>query len=350
MNNQIRLSVIMPVYNAENFLERSVGSLFRQGLSLGSFEVLLVNDGSTDNSLEVCRKLAEKHSEIRVIDKENGGIADARNRGLDEAKGEWLAFLDDDDYLLDSGYAIAFMPYMDRHDIDLIRYGSDYDFWPILPIEDGVIAEGKAFDLIKEDKAYLPGFLWTHFYRRSFIERHSIRFVDVAMSDDYLFASTAYLYNPALLITKATILRYVVREGSGSTSRPKDYSRKVAHDAVVIFDSLCKLGKRVGANRDEALWNRCIAVMNVRKRLGITRMLSSHYSHKEFKAMREFCRMTRFYPIVYVGKPNLRLKLELWIMNAVMHSWAWHIIFRFLMTCIVEPYILPKMRYCFKRN
>lgn len=350
MNDNIRLSVIMPVYNAAVCLEKSVGSLFRQGLDPGTFEVLLINDGSKDNSLEVCKQLAEKHPEIRVVDKPNGGIADARNRGLDEAKGEWIAFLDDDDYLLDNGFAIAFKPYMGRKDVDLIRYGSDYDFWPVRPIEKGVLAEGRAWDLIKQGKAYLPGFLWIHCFRRSFLEEHHMRFEDVAMSDDYLFASSVYMYNPYLLATNAIILRYVVHEGSGSTSRPKAYSRKVAHDAVLIYDKLCKLADKVGATKDKDLWDRCLPDLNTRKRLGITRMLSSRYTHKEFKKMRQWCRETGFYPMVIYGHNHgsIKEKFELWVMNAVMRSWFWHVVFRFLVVHIVEPFVLPKLRYRLK--
>lgn len=350
MNNNLRLSVIMPVYNAERWLDKSVGSLFRQGLDAGTFEVLLVNDGSKDNSLEVCRQLAEKHPEIRVIDKPNGGIADARNRGLDEANGEWIAFLDDDDYLLDNGLSIVFKPYMNRKDIDLIRYGSDYDFWPLRPIDKTVLGEGRAWDLIREGKAYLPGFLWIHCFRRSFLEKHHMRFEDVAMSDDYLFASSVYLYNPYVLLTNAIILRYVVHEGSGSTSRPKAYSRKVAHDSVVIYVSLYKLAEQVGATKNKALWSKCLPDLNTRKRLGITRMLSSRYTYKEFKQMRKWCRETGYYPMSFYGdsRGRLRAKLELWVMNAVMRSWFWHVIFRFVEIHIVEPYILPHYRYHLK--
>lgn len=90
------ISIIVPVYNAEKTLDRCVASLL--GQSYENIEILLVNDGSKDGSLELCRRYAEQDSRIRVIDKENGGVSSARNAGLDAAKGRWIMFCDSDDW------------------------------------------------------------------------------------------------------------------------------------------------------------------------------------------------------------------------------------------------------------
>ena len=91
------VSIIVPVYNIKEYLLRCVESLV--GQSFGDLEILLVNDGSTDGSGELCDALAQTDERIRVIHKENGGLSDARNAGLDAAEGEWLLFVDGDDYL-----------------------------------------------------------------------------------------------------------------------------------------------------------------------------------------------------------------------------------------------------------
>ena len=92
------ISIIMPVYNAERFLYRSIDSIVAQ--SVEDFELILVNDGSKDKSGEICDGYACKDSRIRVFHKENGGVSSARNLGLDNAKGEWIMFVDSDDILL----------------------------------------------------------------------------------------------------------------------------------------------------------------------------------------------------------------------------------------------------------
>ncbi len=96
------ISIIIPVYNVKNYLDRCVESVLRQ--SYAELEVILVDDGSTDGSSQLCDRWAEKDSRIRVIHKENGGVSDARNAGLDAATGEYLGFVDSDDYLAPDMY------------------------------------------------------------------------------------------------------------------------------------------------------------------------------------------------------------------------------------------------------
>ena len=91
------VSIIVPVYNAERYLHRCIDSVLAQTYT--NFELLLINDGSKDNSGEICDKYAVKDSRIRVFHKENGGVSSARNMGIDEAKGEWLSFIDSDDWI-----------------------------------------------------------------------------------------------------------------------------------------------------------------------------------------------------------------------------------------------------------
>ena len=92
-----KISVIVPVYNVEQYLERCVDSIINQ--TYKNLEIILVNDGSTDNSGQLCDELAKKDGRIRVIHKKNGGLSDARNVGVDEAKAELIGFIDSDDYI-----------------------------------------------------------------------------------------------------------------------------------------------------------------------------------------------------------------------------------------------------------
>lgn len=92
-----RFSIVVPCYNVVQYLDECLDSVARQ--TFADFEVLLVNDGSTDGTLALCRKRASSDSRIRVIDKENGGLSDARNRGMEECRGEYLVFLDSDDFI-----------------------------------------------------------------------------------------------------------------------------------------------------------------------------------------------------------------------------------------------------------
>ncbi len=92
----MKISVIIPIYNVEQYLRQCIESVLSQ--SYNDIEVILVNDGSPDNSLDICNEFAEKYPCIKVIDKENGGLSDARNEGIKNSTGEYLMFLDSDDY------------------------------------------------------------------------------------------------------------------------------------------------------------------------------------------------------------------------------------------------------------
>ena len=91
------LSVIMPVYNSEKFLKRSIDSVLNQ--TYRDLELILINDGSTDGSLSLCREYETKDNRVIVIDKKNEGAGPTRNKGIDIAKGEYIAFPDSDDWL-----------------------------------------------------------------------------------------------------------------------------------------------------------------------------------------------------------------------------------------------------------
>ena len=99
-----KISVIVPVYNVEQYLERCVDSIINQ--TYKNLEIILVNDGSTDNSGQLCDELAKKDDRIRVIHKKNGGLSDARNVGIDEAEAELVGFIDSDDYIDEDMYEV----------------------------------------------------------------------------------------------------------------------------------------------------------------------------------------------------------------------------------------------------
>ena len=91
------VSVVINMYNSEKYLRKCIDSVLAQTFT--DFELILVNDGSKDHSLDICKEYAEKDKRIRIVDKENGGLADARNAGLDAAKGKYLEFIDADDWI-----------------------------------------------------------------------------------------------------------------------------------------------------------------------------------------------------------------------------------------------------------
>lgn len=122
---EIKVTVIVPVYNTKKYLEECVASLRAQ--TIKEIEILLVDDGSTDGSSELCDELSKTDDRIRVIHKPNGGAATARNLGIDEAKGEYVMFLDSDDWL-DADTVKILTEHTDESHVDVIRFNYIREF------------------------------------------------------------------------------------------------------------------------------------------------------------------------------------------------------------------------------
>lgn len=120
MNESIKLTIAVPVYNVSKYLNRCLNSLIDQ--QYDSKEILIINDGSTDDSLEICKNYEEKYSYIRVINQENKGLAYVRNRCIQEAKGEYISFIDSDDFVLPDLYQNC-MDIIEKNNVDILCYG-----------------------------------------------------------------------------------------------------------------------------------------------------------------------------------------------------------------------------------
>lgn len=113
------VSIIVPVYNTEEYIDKCISGIICQTYT--NWELILINDGSTDNSLALCRAYAEKDNRIIVLDKNNTGVSDSRNVGLDEASGEFIMFVDADDYWLDDNVLYRFVTTAVENNLDIIR-------------------------------------------------------------------------------------------------------------------------------------------------------------------------------------------------------------------------------------
>lgn len=344
MENKVALSVIVPVYNAEQTLIRCVDSLLRQGLAEAGYEIWLIDDGSTDYSSELCDELSKEHVQIRVLHQANSGVSAARNNGIEHAQGEWIAFIDADDYLLDNGYATVFAPYANRTDADLIHYYSSYDFRPKKPLALGVDFEGRTWDIIKNVGGGLPSFCWLYIYRKSFLNRFSIRFRPYIVGEDQLFSSSAFLANPYMISCRADIYRYVVVENSATTKRDVQHSRKAVDDYLASYEDILAFGMEQGADKDEVLWRKCLESINSKKMFAVSRMLSSKYSRCQYEAIRKRCVRNGFFPVVD-NRKDKRNQFAKRMMNTAMSGWLRYFVLSFLFNHIIVAYIFPKLRH-----
>ncbi len=134
MRNRPTVSIIVPVYNVEKYLEECVEGVLSQTFT--DFELLLIDDGSTDSSGDLCDQIAKRDTRIRVFHKSNGGLSSARNKGMDEAEGSWIVFLDSDDKWADKDGLGRLFDYATCNNLDALRFeyqGMNDDMTVCLP-------------------------------------------------------------------------------------------------------------------------------------------------------------------------------------------------------------------------
>lgn len=182
------ISVIVPVYNVESYLEKCIESI--QNQSYKSLEIILVNDGSTDSSGDICDKYAACDKRIRVIHQKNGGISSARNTGLEVANGDYIAFVDSDDYIEPKMYE-DLLNFLKEYNLDIIDCGSFRD-------KNGMITGGcndGQIEIYEKDDALRlamhDGFtsVWNKLYKRDIVI--NIRFPEGRKFED---SAISYLY------------------------------------------------------------------------------------------------------------------------------------------------------------
>ncbi len=216
-------SVIIPVYNAEKTLRRCVDSLLGQDPE--GVELILVNDGSKDGSLELCRDYERRFACVRVVDKPNGGVSSARNAGLDAARGEHILFVDSDDYVSASLFEDLEQLFAEK-DWDLVRLSNCVDDGTALHERVSAMASfstraealPKLIDDICSKALNSP---WAKVYRRELLEAHQIRFpLGVSLAEDRAFNIAYSLYVQSYAVSDK-IGYYVNTENEQSLSRKR---------------------------------------------------------------------------------------------------------------------------------
>ena len=212
------VSIIVPVYNAEKTLPRCVDSILQQEYS--DFELLLVDDGSRDGSAALCDDFARADSRVRVLHKENAGVSAARNDALDLARGEYLQFLDSDDWITpEATKLLVRTAQAERCDLviaDFYRVVGDRVSHKGGIEEDGVLSrEAFAAYMMENPADFYYGVIWNKLYRRDIVERHGLRMdAGISWCEDFIFNLEYILHAERFAALRAPIYYYVKTKGS----------------------------------------------------------------------------------------------------------------------------------------
>lgn len=233
----MKLSVIVPVYNVEKFLPRCLDSLLRQGMEVGEYEVICVNDGSPDNCAQILADYEKKYPGIfRVIIQENQGLGAARNTGMKAAQGEYITFVDSDDYVVDGGLGYVYRKFV-KWNLDVIGYryravrsaGALHlcdEKADILGRE--VIFEGDGTEAYN----YIEPNVWSNMYRRTFLVENNITFEHI-LCEDVIFNFQVFRRDPQALLTDCSIYRYDIgNRDSIMRTKSREMNLRLMHDQL----------------------------------------------------------------------------------------------------------------------
>lgn len=252
--NNVKFSIIVPVYNVERYLNKCLDSIVNQ--TYQNFEAILVDDGSTDSSGRVCDEYGEKYDFIKVVHQENGGLSAARNTGLNKAQGDWIIFVDSDDWV-ETDMLCAIDKHMQENEADV------YTFNVNKVDEDGALIDKILYRVENEtvtfrsetDKfdyyfnclmQYSIGWeAWNSVFKREIIEANGFRFTSEReiFAEDYLFTFQYFLYVNKISVMCNIFYNYLQRGDSLLHKTDKGaVLLKLNSLAEYGYKSVCKSG------------------------------------------------------------------------------------------------------------
>ncbi|MCG8147759.1 glycosyltransferase [Moraxella sp. PS-22] len=247
-SDNLLLSIIVPVYNVENYLTFCIDSIFNQGLDIKDFEVLLIDDGSKDNSYQVCLDLQMKYPNIRVFRQENYGQSIARNKGINESNGYYLYFVDSDDYLLLNGIS----------SILELALENDYDFVGFRVERTSERrtekAERKINIMYKGNGAYLlsqhnyNNGPWWYIYKKE--KFANFYFIPNRLCEDGLFTTQLLISVENGIIVENVIYQYVDSPNSTVNTKNRQRQAKLRDDMFLAAQDFNKLIESLDKNDD----------------------------------------------------------------------------------------------------
>lgn len=235
----MEISIIIPVYNSEQYLKKCLDSIFAQ--TFQDFEVICVNDGSTDQSLTILREYEKRFPKrLSIVTIENGGQANARNVGMNRAAGKYVMFVDSDDTIR-SDMLEGMRQRIETTDCDMVVCEIDRivegkpSLWErFFPFDTALDIEGKTtIDEHPEIICYLTGAPYAKLIKRQFLNEHQIRFIKGYIYEDQVFTQTILANNPTMVFMKEKYYEYLVRTNSTMTSK-----RSRVTDMFISYDNL----------------------------------------------------------------------------------------------------------------
>lgn len=234
----ISISFIVPVYNVEDYLERCIISIMNQGIKESKYEIILVNDGSTDRSLEVCKSYEKRFNCVKCYSQKNQGLSVARNTGIDYADGKYIMFVDSDDFL-EPMIVPCLIEKADELDSDLLffqckTYPYNNEILNVQPFELNKTYNGE-YVLLHGMKV---SSVWSNIYNSNFLKGTKIRFFPGIYGEDIDFNYRLYPKAKKIVFSDALVYNYVINVESITRTTNKLKLEKRVLDSLIIVKNI----------------------------------------------------------------------------------------------------------------
>lgn len=233
-----KLSLIVPVYNVEKYLQKCLESLIKQ--TLKDIEIICVNDGSMDNSLAILKEFASKDSRIKIIDNQHQGVAKTRNTGIEQSTGEYIGFVDSDDYIdidfFEKLYNSATKSNSDIAIASILKHKKFFNIYNAKYTKEETAITIQDKIKLCEDKKHFFFYAWNKIYHSGFIKENNIKFSEGQIYEDVMFAIKALYYSNKIISVYGTKYHYIEHENS--LTKYKDKTGEKEHDLVKAYSEL----------------------------------------------------------------------------------------------------------------
>jgi glycosyltransferase involved in cell wall biosynthesis len=318
------LSIIVPVYNVEKYLAKCLESLLEQGLSNEKYEILIINDGSTDSSGEIANDYAKKYSHIKVINQENTGLGAARNTGITHALGKYIQFVDSDDYL-EKNVLLPLLDKMDHESLDMLRFNYqnvNEKYEVIQPCKNRSIADYS--DKVCDGITFLSERLGYACYACQFIIKTELLkksgngFRPGIYFEDTEWTPRILVQTKRITSVNSYVYNYLMRKGSITKNTDDVKMRKWLNDKIYVVD--CLLAQKVLQDRKE--WFQGMIALTVHS---IITFVSIHFYAEKNEIIKKL-KQKKVFPLS-IQQTDFRKKARIWLLNISprLYGWAIHI-------------------------
>lgn len=239
------------MYNVAQYLEKCISSVYDQGLNEDCFEVIIINDESPDNSLEIATKLTINKKNVKIISQKNKGLGGARNTGIENTTGDYILFLDSDDFYLPNSLS-SIINQVNVHEVDILEFGAQgIDINNKIVFSLSISSNGKIYNGVNYyQKIRYSDTACNKMYRRDFLNKNKLRFLEKIYIEDYEFNTRVLVEAEKVIAIPVIVSQFLQSPNSITRNTNNDKKEKMKTDIFNVIKKIATLKNEVGKDKE----------------------------------------------------------------------------------------------------